>query len=175
MKKLLLLLLLIPNLVMAEKWIPFIEGDGWERFYDEESMKDNKDGTYSLVVKSINLSSQKELNKQEGSMGSYKNNLIVSCSPLRILSGDWSIFRNKDLSDLMQYKDKLTNCSDGPCPFNVSTLNLLEKKICGKNNITPAPTLSPKVSIDDAKIQCEDIGFKPKTERFGECVLELNK
>ena len=38
---------------------------------------------------------------------------------------------------------------------------------------TPDPT--PKVSIDDAKIQCEDIGFKPKTERFGECVLELNK
>ena len=38
---------------------------------------------------------------------------------------------------------------------------------------TPDPT--PKVSIDDAKIQCEDIGFKAGTERFGECVLELNK
>ena len=39
----------------------------------------------------------------------------------------------------------------------------------------PAPTTTPTVSIDDAKIQCEDIGFKAGTERFGECVLELNK
>ena len=38
---------------------------------------------------------------------------------------------------------------------------------------TPAST--PKVSIDDAKKQCEDIGFKPKTEKFGECVLDLNR
>ena len=31
----------------------------------------------------------------------------------------------------------------------------------------------PKVSIEDAKSQCSDIGFKKGTERFGECVLEL--
>jgi len=43
-----------------------------------------------------------------------------------------------------------------------------------ENPITPTPT-TPKVSIDDAKKQCEDIGFKPKTEKFGECVLELNR
>ena len=36
---------------------------------------------------------------------------------------------------------------------------------------TPDPT--PKVTIDDAKSQCSDIGFKKGTERFGECVLEL--
>ena len=36
-------------------------------------------------------------------------------------------------------------------------------------------TTQPKVTIDDAKKQCEDIGFKPKTEKFGECVLELNR
>lgn len=32
-----------------------------------------------------------------------------------------------------------------------------------------------KISIDDAKILCNDLGFKPKTENFGECVLELIK
>jgi len=37
--------------------------------------------------------------------------------------------------------------------------------------ITPAQT--PKVSIDDAKSQCTDIGFKAGTEKFGDCVLEL--
>jgi hypothetical protein len=34
---------------------------------------------------------------------------------------------------------------------------------------------TPKVSIDDAKKQCEDIGFKAGTEKFGECVLRLNR
>ena len=38
---------------------------------------------------------------------------------------------------------------------------------------TPTPTSIPKVSIEDAKSQCTDIGFKTGTERFGECVLEL--
>ena len=42
---------------------------------------------------------------------------------------------------------------------------------------TPTPTTSPtstttKVTIEDAKSQCSDIGFKKGTERFGECVLE---
>jgi len=40
---------------------------------------------------------------------------------------------------------------------------------------TPTPTSSPKVTIDDAKKQCEDIGFKAGTEKFGECVLRLNR
>jgi len=41
----------------------------------------------------------------------------------------------------------------------------------------PTPTTTPtsRVSIDDAKIQCEDIGFKAGTEKFGECVLRLNR
>ena len=39
---------------------------------------------------------------------------------------------------------------------------------------TPKSTTSlPRVLIDDAKKQCDDIGFKAGTEKFGECVLEL--
>ena len=39
---------------------------------------------------------------------------------------------------------------------------------------TPTPTTTPpKTSITDAKSQCTDIGFKKGTEKFGECVLEL--
>ena len=34
-------------------------------------------------------------------------------------------------------------------------------------------TTQPKVTIDDAKSQCTDIGFKTGTEKFGDCVLEL--
>ena len=32
---------------------------------------------------------------------------------------------------------------------------------------------SKKNSLDDFKKQCEDLGFTPKTEKFGECVLKL--
>jgi len=32
-----------------------------------------------------------------------------------------------------------------------------------------------KTSIDDAKRKCEQLGFRPKTEKFGKCVLELTK
>jgi len=34
-------------------------------------------------------------------------------------------------------------------------------------------TTQPKTSITDAKSQCTDIGFKAGTEKFGDCVLEL--
>jgi len=38
---------------------------------------------------------------------------------------------------------------------------------------TPTTTPTPTVSIEDAKVQCTDIGFKKGTEKFGDCVLEL--
>jgi hypothetical protein len=34
---------------------------------------------------------------------------------------------------------------------------------------------SSKTSIKEAKLKCEQLGFKPKTEKFGKCVLELTK
>lgn len=36
-------------------------------------------------------------------------------------------------------------------------------------------TSPPKLSMDQAKYQCKDLGFKPGTEKFGNCVLELSK
>jgi hypothetical protein len=66
MKKLLLLLFLIPNLVMAEKWIPIVtDEDDWEFFYDEESMRNNKDGTYSLVMKAFDNYSEEYIRKDK--------------------------------------------------------------------------------------------------------------
>lgn len=37
------------------------------------------------------------------------------------------------------------------------------------------PDAQLKMTINDAKLKCEDLGFKPKTEKFGDCVLELTK
>jgi len=33
---------------------------------------------------------------------------------------------------------------------------------------------NPKVSISEAKIKCAYLGFKPKTEGFGKCVIKLS-
>ena len=45
------------------------------------------------------------------------------------------------------------------------------------NNPAPAISLPSKqaISIDQAKQQCKDIGYKPGTEKFGNCVLEMVK
>ena len=32
---------------------------------------------------------------------------------------------------------------------------------------------SKKNNLDDFKKKCEDLGFTPKTEKFGDCVLKL--
>jgi hypothetical protein len=43
----------------------------------------------------------------------------------------------------------------------------------GDGPISPSSKSSP--AIDQFKQQCKDLGFKPGTEKFGNCVLELNK
>jgi hypothetical protein len=36
-----------------------------------------------------------------------------------------------------------------------------------------APPANNAPSLNEAKKECEDLGFKPKTEKFGACVLQL--
>lgn len=46
------------------------------------------------------------------------------------------------------------------------------------SNITetkPVTTPNASININDAKSKCADLGFKPGTERFGDCVLRLSK
>jgi len=40
---------------------------------------------------------------------------------------------------------------------------------------TPPPPTADLISIDKAKSECEELGFEPKTEKFGECVLQLTR
>lgn len=52
--------------------------------------------------------------------------------------------------------------------------NLLNQE---KTKIT-LPLSSPNIlnySIDDAKQKCKELGYKDKTEKYGNCVLELTK
>ena len=163
---------------MAEKWIPIVtDEDDWEHFYDEESMRDNKDGTYSLVMKAIDNYSEEYIRKDKKKSGpgvlvrSVMSKVIISCSPFKALSMETNIYKNKDFTGFL--------ISKGPDDYNFANVmnnTVIQKKFCGNNNAapTPAPTsTTPKTSITDAKSQCSDIGFKKGTEKFGDCVLEL--
>jgi len=160
---------------MAEKWVFFDEEGSMVFSYDEESIKDNKDGTYSLSMKGITNYSEEYIRKYKNSRGdlvrSVMMKVIFSCSPFKVLSMESNMYKNIDLTGFIG--------GFGPnAQINISLVNTLplnNTKICGKNNATPTatPTLSTKVTIDDAKSQCTDIGFKKGTEKFGDCVLEL--
>lgn len=60
-------------------------------------------------------------------------------------------------------------------PPSTITPNIIDKK--STSNINQAPKiLEQGISIiEEVKIKCASLGFKPKSERFGKCVLELTK
>ena len=77
-------------------------------------------------------------------------------------------------------------------PFDYPSLSWIEglidcKTTAGKDHKTPSSKPAPKVtpnevpiksltiSLDEAKAQCADLGFKKGTEKFGDCVLKLSK
>ncbi len=56
----------------------------------------------------------------------------------------------------------------------------------GKKNIPPitpaterssgeVPSAKDNFSLESAKSKCEELGFVPKTEKFGQCVLQISK
>ena len=159
---------------MAERWVPYQQNDTYEFLYDDESIKDNKDGTYSLAIKQIRHASEQEIRRPDGldyvGIGSIMSKVIISCSPFKALIMEANVYKNKDLTGFI-----ISKGPDGDNSTNAMIDTEIQKKTCGNDNaaLTPATTTTPKVSIEDAKSQCSDIGFKAGTEKFGECVLEL--
>ena len=153
---------------MAEKWILLNQAEGYNKqFFDEESIKDNKDGTYSLAIKYA-VNEGVKLRRNE--IGSFMSKVIISCSPFKALSMDTNAYNSKDFTGSIIKNHDGQDWTQGMIDTEI------QKKTCGKNNITPTPTTTPttpKTSITDAKSQCTDIGFKKGTEKFGDCVLEL--
>jgi len=149
MKKLLLLLFLIPVLSWAD-YTP-----ERSKAYDLKGVETTQPEHYYEYDKNIHI---------EMHRCAALNQLTPTC-----------ICEN--LGGLIEIKNNVFFCnagifSDGSVG---SSMNNLQLPHFVEKPITPTPTPSTKVSIDDAKKQCEDIGFKPKTEKFGECVLELNR
>ena len=42
-----------------------------------------------------------------------------------------------------------------------------------KKSVDESPPKKNNINLDNFKKECEDLGFKPKTEKFGECVLRF--
>jgi len=64
--------------------------------------------------------------------------------------------------------------------YRVNSKQISQEPIQDIELVTPIQeedkTIQParnKLNVDEAKKQCEDIGFKPKTEEFKNCVVEL--
>jgi hypothetical protein len=53
--------------------------------------------------------------------------------------------------------------------------NQAEQNATTPNTTKKTLPLNTSIAIDDAKKKCIDLGFKPSTERFGQCVLRLSK
>lgn len=57
------------------------------------------------------------------------------------------------------------------------TINSIKKQLnpSGQDISTSSKQEKKKLTIDEAKIQCKEIGFKEKTEKFGSCIMDLIK
>jgi len=177
MRKLLLLLLLLPVLSWAE--CPTTPGSpGWSYNVDGSPMPLAKQEYNSNLHCEIHRCQREieELHKEfpERKGNAYYEKMDV-ISPACVC---------KNLGGLMpgQGSDHF-GCNDSKTIFkhNNGTSGTVQRtrdlKGWGKH-VEPKPksnpvTTQPKVSIDDAKKQCTDIGFKAGTEKFGDCVLEL--
>lgn len=39
----------------------------------------------------------------------------------------------------------------------------------------PTPTIEPASNLEEIKTKCQELGFKPKSDKFGKCVLKLTE
>ena len=157
MRKLLLLILLIPVLSWGDCPPPFPLG-------------------YSVNSNGERIEFTREENEYEAKLHCeahrcFKLNKVSASCMCENLGGE---ITTPPLPDENSF-----GCNDSRAIFGKSVFRFMsevknKKPHYSEKPITPTPaTTTTKVTIDDAKSQCTDIGFKKGTERFGECVLEL--
>jgi len=87
----------------------------------------------------------------------------------------WNIVYKKNIdTEVKKAQGDCITWEDGSSTKNGYPVASCEGNNIKSESVNPAPAIKkPKVSIEDAKAQCTDIGFKAGTENFGSCVLEL--
>jgi len=96
-------------------------------------------------------------------------NMAANCSSYGGL--DYSSIKSVPLPSwgVIGYVYKSYKCLGPSTPPPSNTLNQSIAPISSNN---PEPF---KMSLDDAKLKCVELGFPTGTERFGNCVLKLSK
>ena len=59
------------------------------------------------------------------------------------------------------------------CRTAVMKAMVQKKPTTTPSKLTPSAEKDLKIPLNDVKKECEELGFTPGTESFGECVLEL--
>ena len=192
MRKLLLLILLVSIQANSEmistdgaEWKFFGNNAAGDNFYDINSVKRNDSGVINFMSKTNSFVGESNMSNTVRLNGIWLMSILweskFDCNVSNYLyQVNGNIFKKKNLVEPFDNKYQLEwqrQIKIKPkMPIqNGSPYEKLRVELCKTIPAsTPAPAIkASKVSIDDAKSQCSDIGFKKGTERFGECVLEL--
>ena len=155
-----------------------------DTFYDVNSVKRNDNGTINYISYTNSFVGASNMSNALNFKGTWVMSILweskFDCNVSNSTNAtNANFFKKRNLvepfdNQIQQESKEYFGNNPETHLANNSPLEKLRKELC--ETITahvPASKTTPKVSIDDAKSQCSDIGFKTGTERFGECVLEL--
>ncbi len=102
-------------------------------------------------------------------------------NPCRVYARNFNVIWNEALYESEnQERKKLEaeSLSKRVKEINAAAQKIIEVQSVVEREITPTninPPLIERLSIEASKKKCEELGFKPATEGFGKCVLQLSK
>jgi hypothetical protein len=125
---------------------------------------------YTLISSGILLAD--ELKPEKYVVGSYEAVIVEK-------SKDYSLVY-ATISGEFQQRQLLFNCKENLITFRDSSEKLTFSKESPVDNIlielcSGYSKVQKTSKINEAKKECQGLGFKAGTEKFGKCVLELSK
>lgn len=191
MRKLLLFLILVSTQANSE--MISIDGADWkfignnssgDTFYDVNSIKRNENGVINYISYTNSFIGASNSSNAIKLKGDWVMSIIYKASFDCNVSNSTNVtnanlFKQRNLVEPFdnQIQGESKEYWENKLATHLSTKSPLEnlrEDLCETVTFNdPASKTIPKVSINDAKAQCSDIGFKAGTEKFGDCVLEL--
>ena len=168
-----LLLMLMVNQAKAVSWIPVLSHSGEDiAWIDADSVKK----TGNIAIYRYQEMVEKRLVETPIKFDCVENTWAERFAPYNSIAK-----YNKYAPDT--YLDLMSQFACGKISLLEINKNSITSKPSGNANVNDAATTnqngasrdSIKRSMEKAKINCKDIGFKEKTEDFGRCVLRLMK
>lgn len=149
------------------------------RIYYDKNAKDFMDNMEQKLSKGESFVNGNIVQRQEynlNGMRGYKSEINTTYS-------SYKQEKDEDITILLTayaFKNKLIYIHVGAPRNQFESLRYLYSQIplslTGLRGDGPAsPSSKSSPAIEQFKQQCKDLGFKPGTEKFGNCVLELNK